>query len=108
MTAKRPRRVKRPYIWPDRPAGVVNVARPTKYGNPYRSGNAAADVADYRAWLHDPAAQPIRLGRRLYMPLSATERDEIAGRDLACHCDPDKPCHGDVLLDWANAIGVVR
>jgi hypothetical protein len=29
-----PRRIRRPWIWTDRPANTVNVARPTRFGNP--------------------------------------------------------------------------
>lgn len=29
-------------------------------------------------------------------------RAELAGRDLACWCPLDKPCHADVLLELAN------
>lgn len=28
---------------------------------------------------------------------------ELAGKDLACWCSPDEPCHADVLLELANA-----
>ena len=30
---------------------------------------------------------------------------ELRGKDLACYCAPDKPCHADVLLELANAGG---
>ena len=30
-------------------------------------------------------------------------RRELAGRDLACWCPLDQPCHADVLLRVANA-----
>jgi hypothetical protein len=29
-------------------------------------------------------------------------RRELKGRDLACWCKPDEPCHADVLLEIAN------
>lgn len=29
-------------------------------------------------------------------------RTALAGRDLACWCALDQPCHADVLLDLAN------
>ncbi|MFG3340564.1 DUF4326 domain-containing protein [Glycomyces sp. NPDC048151] len=29
-------------------------------------------------------------------------RTELAGKDLACWCEPDAPCHADVLLRVAN------
>jgi hypothetical protein len=101
-----PSRVQRPYIWPH-PRLAVNCARPTRFGNPFRTGDAAADVTSYRQWLHDPDAQPIRFGpRRLYRPLTDADRREIAGRDLACHCAIDSPCHANVLLAWANTEGI--
>lgn len=30
-------------------------------------------------------------------------RRELAGKDLACWCPPYRPCHGDVLLKYANS-----
>jgi hypothetical protein len=30
-------------------------------------------------------------------------RSELAGKNLACWCRPDQPCHADVLLELANA-----
>ena len=29
-------------------------------------------------------------------------REELAGKDLACWCPLDQPCHADVLLEIAN------
>lgn len=29
-------------------------------------------------------------------------RSQLAGKDLACSCSPDLPCHADVLLEVAN------
>jgi hypothetical protein len=29
-------------------------------------------------------------------------RRELRGRDLACYCPLDEPCHADVLLEVAN------
>jgi hypothetical protein len=34
--------------------------------------------------------------------LEERARVELAGRDLACWCPPDAPCHADVLLRVAN------
>ncbi len=96
-----PTRVQRPYIWPN-PRLAINCARPTRYGNPFRTEDAANDVESYRRWLHDPDAQPIRRGRNLYRPLTESDRQEIRGKDLACFCPPGNPCHASVLLQWAN------
>lgn len=32
----------------------------------------------------------------------ARARQELAGKNLACWCPPDQPCHADVLLEIAN------
>jgi hypothetical protein len=77
------------------PPDAVYVGRPTKFGNPYRphpptrAGRADA-VARYRQRL---AGLP---------GLVAAARAELAGRDLACWCPLDMPCHADVLLTVAN------
>jgi hypothetical protein len=33
---------------------------------------------------------------------NAAARHELRGKDLACWCPPDQPCHADVLLEIAN------
>ncbi len=77
------------------PDGVVNVAYPTRWANPYRpadrspEANAAA-VEQYRDYLTG------------HPDLVAAARAELAGKDLACWCDPALPCHADVLLRVAD------
>ena len=34
--------------------------------------------------------------------------EELRGRDLACWCPLDRPCHGDVLLELANGMTTHR
>jgi hypothetical protein len=78
-----------------KPPGAVVVARPTRWGNPFRvgvDGDRAACVAAYRAAL---------VAGRLAVSVDDVRR-ELAGRDLACWCPPDEPCHADVLLELAN------
>ncbi len=80
-----------------KPAGAVVVARPSRWGNPFVVGgeevlDAAAAVARYRAALE--------AGKLRFTVDDA--RRELAGRDLACWCPPDRPCHADVLIDVAN------
>jgi len=74
------------------PANTVYVGRPTRWGNPWpvHEVGAQVTVARYRAAL---LVDPTRL---------AAARRELSGRDLACWCPPDVPCHADVLLDLAN------
>ena len=75
------------------PPDVVVVTRPTKWGNPhpFELGRAEA-VRRYREDL---------LGGRLAITVEDVER-ELRGRDLACYCPLDEPCHADVLLSIAN------
>jgi len=75
------------------PDDAVVVTRPTKWGNPHplQLGRAVA-VARYRDDL---------LAGRLAISVDDVKR-ELGGRDLACYCPLDEPCHADVLLAIAN------
>lgn len=64
------------------PSGVVYVGRPTKWGNPYGT------VEEYRIHVLSYFKEEIR--------------EELAGKQLACWCSLDKPCHADVLCEIAN------
>jgi hypothetical protein len=78
-----------------KPPGAVVVARPSRWGNPYRvadHGRAEA-VARYRRYLAD------------HPELAEAARRELAGKDLACWCKPGDLCHADVLLEVANSNG---
>ena len=81
------------------PAGAVNVARPSRWGNPFRVGapgipDAATAVAMYRHAVD--AADP-------RIPAREQVRAALRGKDLACWCPLDGPCHADVLLEIANS-----
>ena len=82
------------------PEGAAYVGRPTKWGNPYKVGEKnpyGTVTVDKRH------AQRIFLG---FAPqnerLVAAAREELRGKDLACWCPLDEPCHADVLLEIAN------
>ena len=83
------------------PPNTKNVARPTKWANPY-------DVAKYG---HEQAIEKYRegiLGQDLLTQrgkeLARVGKDlfELRGKNLACYCPLDQPCHADVLLELAN------
>lgn len=87
---------------------AVSVARPSKWGNPFRVGAerglAAADKADavrrYRRWLQRMCTAN---GREFRKMLS----EHLHGKNLACWCklpNPGEPdiCHASVLLEIAN------
>ena len=70
----------------------VYIGRPSKWGNPFiigRDGERDEVIEKYRRWIQ---TQP-----RLLQALP-----ELRGKVLGCWCAP-KPCHGDVLLELANA-----
>jgi hypothetical protein len=89
MTTDQPRRIqlRRTPGWRKPPNASV-VSRPTRWGNPFPviDGDRASAVEQYRAWLPTSGLNPI----------------ELRGRDLACWCPLDQPCHADVLLWEAN------
>ena len=103
------------------PEGAVNVARPTKWGNPFRVGMPyfVMDIMAYRrdtplsqAEWHEMTPQDavdcyrkwmsLQVGKSRYALLEEA-RQELRGHDLACWCPPGEPCHADVLLEIANA-----
>lgn len=91
------------------PEGAVYVGRPSGWGNPFRPGDV------YR--FTDAEGKPVvgvagsskgfcaHLFRR-YLTARTDMHDqiraELGGRDLACWCPLDLPCHADVLLEIAN------
>jgi hypothetical protein len=101
-----------------KPADAVVVARPTRWGNPFTvDGCLAAGLADttadaraicvlaYHAWLTGdtvPGAPDDGGARRRRI---LDELETLTGRDLACWCALDQPCHADVLLALANPSG---
>lgn len=83
-----------------KPPNTVVVARPSKWGNPCLVGSAAAPtreiaVAKYRHWLDGGIVGP-------EPPTRAEIKQHLRGKDLACYCPLDAPCHADVLLEIAN------
>ena len=74
--------------------GDVYVGRPSKWGNPHRTKPRASSeaVESYRGDL---------LAGRLRVTVEDV-RNELRGKDLACWCSLDQPCHADVLLEIAN------
>lgn len=79
------------------PIGAVYVGRPTVFGN-WCPGGRRLSVANYRRWLLDGFEGQAKPARRKVLELLPTLR----GKDLACWCPLDEPCHADVLLDLAN------
>ena len=93
------------------PPDSVKVDRSTKWGNPWRVGepgipDAAEAVRLFRAALCGfmsngsfcaPQARP-----GSYIDAIQSGIAELRGKNLACWCPLDQPCHADVLLEVAN------
>lgn len=117
MTPKRIQR-KRTKGW-KMPSNTVYVGRPTKWGNPYCVGASYCDDVFHdakliyiKSWNNIDAQTAVNFYEEaiaLRYPVIKFTVDEIIaelrGKDLACWCPLDKPCHADVLLRLANRKG---
>lgn len=86
---------------------AVIVARPSRWGNPFTVGSSS----DYFEDGPLTREKAVELFATHIGPMGSYEYDaetlvqlrrELAGRDLACWCPLDQPCHADVLLELAN------
>lgn len=101
------------------PPNTVVVARPTKWGNPFvmhHPGRVASKpmtpkmaVASFKGmvetqggWFPVPLPWPKGKIPAQFTTVADVQR-ELRGRNLACWCALDQPCHADVLLELANA-----
>jgi len=76
------------------PATVVS--RPARWSNPWRIGATEAGVLIDRA-------KALRRYRTFIRGKEDAIRRELHGKNLACWCALDVPCHADILLAIANA-----
>lgn len=113
------------------PPNTISVCRPGIWGNPYRgelfglhlaidlfretaSGgwnpSLVSGMSDYLARhayeLHTEWCKRFRQ-KTGWMEVAFEAQHSLRGKNLACYCPLDKPCHADVLLELANQ-GVPR
>jgi hypothetical protein len=91
---------------PQHPDAVI-VDRRTKWGNPYTLEEYRVDYPDSMDDLAELRRMAVSDFRGMLDGKWGEEYDypdvtELRGRDLACWCPPDQPCHADVLLEYAN------
>lgn len=81
------------------PGGAVYVGRGSRWGNPYRV-SAAVPASESVEMFRDLLARAPRAvdGGTVYMDIKRA----LHGKDLACWCPLDQPCHADVLIEVAN------
>lgn len=113
----------------DNPEAMI-VARPSKWGNPWKIARVECHDGGlcwgtetktiFGDWVtsheHSTSAQDAATAavtsyrHAILWPVSGEPgvpdlddiRRELGGRDLACWCPLDQPCHADVLLELAN------
>lgn len=93
------------------PADTVRVARPSRWGNPYKIGSTVPYGmigAGVRGDSRDTAVALFREYVRESPDYCRAARSRLGGRNLACWCPIEDaagnrvPCHADVLLEIAN------
>jgi Domain of unknown function (DUF4326) len=100
------------------PPNTVYVGRPTLWGNPFVHDDPKVAVEAYERLISgqnctfEMGPGKLRLPARngnpdaLYWGWSvwaAASIHELRGKNLACFCPIDQPCHADILLKLANA-----
>lgn len=77
---------------------AVNVARPTKWGNPF-----VVQFDPHTDYSPQTAEDAVRMFRDMIGrdPQFAAAAQQLHGKNLACWCK-ESPCHADVLLSIAN------
>jgi Domain of unknown function (DUF4326) len=81
------------------PTNAIYVGRPTVWGNPYVVGSQLMNGETLTA------EKAVELYEQ-HLADNFNERDIrhcLRGKDLACWCALDQPCHADVLLRIANS-----
>lgn len=98
------------------PPNTVKVDRSTKWGNPftvkdlldagYNGGDESAAIYCVNAfdnWLRGSIQDWMGDESDRFRTAILNDLASLRGKNLACWCKPDAPCHADVLLEIANA-----
>ncbi len=99
------------------PENTVNVARPGKWGNPFKVGSPLMSLpfmicGRFKGELvgstltQERAVEAFRIWTNSMFHgklLAESAKVNLRGKNLACWCKPGDPCHADVLLEIANA-----
>lgn len=89
------------------PECAVYVGRPTKWGNPFEQDYISDSYNEqdtkylaawlFRDWMEKKIQKFIPQRNKILLNIL-----ELRGKDLACWCPLNQPCHADVLLELAN------
>lgn len=86
------------------PENTIYVGRGSKWGNPWRAGRATA-LTGPKAGQKATAQDVVGIFRHTIETKLKYDTDllePLRGKNLACWCPPEQPCHADVLLKLAN------
>lgn len=93
---------------------AVSVARPAKFGNPFKVGSYVCYNSALRSYLifdekHatsnyqklETKEQVLKIYRE-YLEKEFLDLSNLRGKNLACFCKENESCHADILLELAN------
>ena len=75
------------------PPNTIYVGRPTKWGNPYLMKPRGQFTREQAIETYENYIKRILVEHPDFL-------DPLKGKDLACWCPLNKPCHVDVLLKY--------
>ena len=78
---------------------TVYVGRPSKWGNPFSDPTILWSTCDAAVQVYKCMVGTCFLDG---FPMVELAKRELRGKNLACWCPLDQPCHADVLLELAN------
>ena len=78
------------------PEGAVAIVRPSIWGNPFKISKENSREKVIKEF------EDALLQGKLRFTISEV-REKLSGKDLACWCKVGDPCHGDVLIKYANS-----
>jgi hypothetical protein len=96
VSRRTPFRCQWPIMWVRNWLRSVNVA-------PHKTLRRTREVCvdNYRSWLR----HGIPIGSEAHRDWVLSQLPDLRGKNLACFCPLDQPCHADVLLEMANNPG---
>jgi hypothetical protein len=83
------------------PKNTIYVGRPTRWGNPFKKINGS--IAHTREGIVELYAEILECNETDRAKWINGHIHELRGKNLACWCRLDQPCHADVLLKLALA-----
>lgn len=95
------------------PENTVKVDRSTRWGNPYKEG---VTPGNYASWFDHDVKMEMKSPKPTedhpwsrHLHAIGQNVHLLRGKNLACWCPLDQPCHADVLIELANqSVGDLR